>query len=618
MTDLPAIQTTVTGAVAERRAALEARHPTWVPRTTAQMLEVVTTEHPERPLVLGDERDHSYADIAGWSGRIAAGLMAIGVQPGDHVAVDMANGPEVVALKFAVARVGAVSVSINFLLRHEELAYVLAQSGARVLITMDRFRGLDYLDALDRIAPGWDGRDGDAGGEALPRLERVFVHGWESAADRGRTLDDLVALGADIDDDVVRARTAAADPFATSDLLYTSGTTGTAKGVMLQHDAVLRTGYSCAYTRAFADGRRMLYALPIYHVFGYVEGLVAALFVGGAVAPHAAFDAEQTLRDIARHRIDELICVPAMTTVVLAAARAGAHDLSSLRTMFSSGGAHAPHLWAEMYEVLGVEEIFTAYGQTETTASATCTQPGDPLERLIGTNGCLKPAGVAGDPELGGVLAVYKAIHPESGETLPVGEVGELVCRGPIITRGYHDKPDETAALFTADGWMRTGDLGRIDEQGYLVLTGRRKESYRCGGELVMPGEVERVLGDHPDVEAVHVVGIPHERMGEVGCAWVVAGARRPSPEELIEHCTQRLARFKVPAAVLFTEADALPMTVTGRVRKFVLVERAVEQLAALRADDRDLIATPAPRESGNPLEAPRPAVGDSAGVISS
>jgi fatty-acyl-CoA synthase len=584
MTDLPAGPTGVSDAVAGRRAALEARHPEWVPRTTAQLLDVVAAEHPDRPLVLGDERNHTYADIAAWSGRLAAGLVSIGVRPGDHVAVDMANGPEVVALKFAVARVGAVSVSINFLLRHEELAYVLGQSGARVLITMDHFRGLDYLDALERIASGWDTRDADAGGEALPRLERVFVHGTDGPPTRGRTLDDLVALGADIGDDDIRARTAAADPFATSDLLYTSGTTGTAKGVMLAHDAVLRTGYSCAYTRAFADGRRILYALPIYHVFGYIEGLIADLFVAGAVAPHAAFDADRTLRDIARHRIDELICVPAMTAVVLAAARTGDHDLTSLRTMFSSGGAHPPHLWAEMYETLQVEEIFTAYGQTETTASATCTRPGDPLERLIGTNGCLKPAGVAGDPELGGVLAVYKTIHPDTGETLPVGEVGELVCRGPIITRGYHDKPEETAALFTADGWMRTGDLGRIDEQGYLVLTGRRKESYRCGGELVMPGEVERILGDHPDVVAAHVVGIPHERMGEVGCAWVVPGPRRPTSEELIEHCTSRLARFKVPTVVLFTDADALPMTVTGRVQKFVLVERALGQLATAPA----------------------------------
>ncbi len=562
--------------VHERRVALEKRHPTWIPRTTAQLLDLTAAEFPDRPLVLTDDRVFTYSDVAAWSTRLAAGLMALGVRPGDHVAVDMANLPETVALKFAVARVGAVSVSINFLLRHEELSYVLRQSGARTLITMDAFRTLDYLDALDRIAPGWEQ---NAGGDSLPQLRDIFVLGVDGPPARGRPLSELVELGAGTSADEVAERTASADPHAVSDLLYTSGTTGQAKGATLRHDAVLRTAYASAYTRAFADGRRILYALPLYHVFGYIEGLVASLFVGGAICPHPTFVPDKILRDIATHRIDELICVPAMTSEVLKTARAGDYDLSSLRVMFSSGAAHPPGMFPEMQEVLGVDELFTAYGQTETTASTTCTQPGDPIERLAGTNGCLKPAGVAGDPELGGVLAVYKTVHTGTGETLPAGEVGELVVRGPIITQGYYDMPAETAALFTADGWMRTGDLGRIDEDGYLVLTGRTKESYRCGGELVLPGEIEQVLLDHPAVLAAHVVGIPHPRMGEVGCAWVVSAPERPSSEDLVAYCASRLARFKVPAAVLFAEAHELPVTATGRVQKFLLAQRAVELL---------------------------------------
>ncbi len=576
---------------AQRREALERRYPRWIPRTTAQLLDLLAAEHPQRPLVLGETKSYSYGDIADWSTRLAAGLMAIGVQPGDHVAVDMANLPEVVALKFAMARVGAVSVSINFRLRHEELGYVLRQSDSIVLITMDRFRDLDYLDAMDRIAPGWET---DAGGNALPRLRHVFVLGTDGDPARGRPLSEVVDLGRGIGDAEVRSRTAATDPDTVSDLLYTSGTTGTAKGVMLQHDAVLRTAYASAYTRAFGDGRRILFALPIYHVFGYVEGLIAALFAGGAICPHATFDAPKTLEDIARHRIDELICVPAMTSMVLDAARAGEHDLSSLRTMFSSGAAHTAGMWTDMFEVLGVDEIFTAYGQTETTASTMCTRPGDSLDRLVNTNGTTKPAGIAGVIELGGTLAVYKAVHSETGEDLPAGKVGELVVRGPSVTRGYYNKPAETAALFTTDGWMRTGDLGRIDEQGYLVLTGRKKESYRCGGELVLPGEVERVLSDHPGVAAAHVVGIPHERMGEVGCAWIVPGPQRPRHDELIAYCASRLARFKVPDVVLFAEEDQIPLTATGRVQKFVLAERAVALLAQATETAPDA-ARPAP-----------------------
>jgi len=574
--------TTRLAPFADRRAALEARHPRWIPRTTAQQLDAAAAEFPDRPLILTDDHAYSYAEVQDRSVRLAAGLIALGVRPGDRVAVDMANFPDVIALKFAVARVGAVSVSINFLLRHAELRYVLAQSGACTLITMDEFRGLDYLDALDRIAPGWEH---DAGGSALPELRDVFVRGTSGIPARGRPLADLIRLGETVSDEDVRRRTADGDPYAASDLLYTSGTTGQAKGVLLQHDAVLRTGYACAYTRAFQDGRRILFALPIYHVFGYVEATVAVLFAGGAVCPFPVFEPERMLAAIRRHRINELICVPAMTSVILDKAGSGHHDLSSLATMFSSGAQHQPGMWAQMLEVLGVDELFTAYGQTETTASVLCTRPDDPVERLMTTVGCPKPAGVAGEPALGGTLGVYRAVDPATGADLPPGEVGELLVRGPLVTTGYYNKPQETAAAFTDDGWLRTGDLGRLDADGYLTLTGRSKESYRCGGELVMPVEVEAVLEEHPGVRSAHVVGIPHHRMGEVGCAWVVpAEPASPDPAELISYCADRLARFKVPAVVLFTEPDALPVTVTGRVQKFRLVEQAVAVLGEVTA----------------------------------
>lgn len=577
MTHQPISQQSVSQqSISRRREALDARFPSWTPRTTAQFLDVAAAEFADRPLVLTDAHDYTYREIADWSRRLAAGLIALGVRPGDHVAVDMANLPEVVALKFAVARVGGVSVSINFLLRHEELRYVLRQSDATLLITMDRFKDLDYLDALDRIAPGWDTARGEkAGGPGLPALRAVFVHGTAGRAERGRPLAELIELGRAVTEEELEARTAAVDPDSTSDLLYTSGTTGEAKGAMLRHDAVLRIAYSSAYTRALDDGRRMLYALPIYHVFGYVEGLITALFVGGAICPHASFDADKTLRDIARHRIDELIAVPAMTSVILERAGSGDYDLSALRVMFSSGTAHAPGMWQAMIDTLGVRELFTAYGQTETTASALSVRAGDPLDRLIDTVGTVKLAGSAGDPELGGLLAEYKVVHSETGEDLAAGETGELVVRGPVVTRGYYNKPAETAESFTPDGWFRTGDLGQFDEHGYLRLTGRKKESYRCGGELVIPGEVEQVLAGYPGVLAAHVVGVPDRRMGEVGCAFVVAGENRPEPDALIAYCTGRLARFKVPARVTFIAAEDLPVTVTGRVRKFELVERA-------------------------------------------
>ncbi len=403
----------------------------------------------------------------------------------------------------------------------------------------------------------------------------------QGGGERGRTVEDLVAEGKNVSDAEILARTGEVDPNAVSDLLYTSGTTGMAKGAMLTHDAVLRTGYACAYTRAMDDGYRIGFAMPIYHVFGYVEATMSVPWVGGAICPKPSFDAVDMLASVSRHQLNELMAVPAMTAPMLDEARKNSYDLTSMTTMFSSGAAHRAGMFAEMREVFGVERLFTAYGQTETTASTTCVMPGDSVETLQGTLGCHKPAGLAGDPELGGVLARYKAVDP-AGNEVPPGEIGALIVRGPIITQGYFDKPAETAELIDPDGWLQTGDLGTFDEYGYLRLTGRKKESYRCGGELVLPSEVEEVLGAFPGVAAAHVVGLPHERMGEVGCAWIVPvdPDDLPDPAAMVAFCKERLARFKVPAAVLFTAAADIPLTVTGRVKKFELVERATRQLA--------------------------------------
>ena len=563
----------------QRREALEKRYSPWQARTTAQLFDVAAAEYPDRPFVLGGAQPISYAHMQQWSMRLAAGLLATGVRPGDHVAVDMANFPDLIAVNLAIARIGAVSVAINYQLRRDELAYVLEQSDASVLITMDEFRGLNYQECLDSIAPGWEE---NGGGENLPRLRHVFVRAVAAVTPaRGAPMSCLEQAGAAIPDAVILKATQAVDPAAVSHILYTSGTTGRPKGVMLVHDSVVRMAYSSAYTRAFQDGRRICYALPMYHVFGYIEAMVAALFVGGAVVPFAAFEPASMLEAVARHRVDELMCVPAMTSRLLDEVRSGGYDLSHLTTMFSSAGAHRPEMWQQIIDVFGVTELFTAYGQTETTASTACTLPRDPITRLQTTNGTVKLAGAAGDPSLGGALAVYKVISTGTGKELASGEIGELVARGPAISPGYYNKPLETAESRTADGWLHTGDLGRIDEDGYLTLTGRIKESYRFGGELVLPSEVEAVLNRHDSVQDAYVVGLPHDRMGEVGCAFVVpAEGADPHEAELVAHCAERLARFKVPAHILVIDASELPVTATGRVQKFRLVQRAVEALA--------------------------------------
>ncbi len=563
----------------QRRAALEARHPEWRAKTLSQALDSAAVAFSERPLVITESQTYSYRDMQNWSRTLAAGLIECGVHAGDHIAVVLANFPEFVAVKYAIARAGAVAVPVNFALRHQELSYILEQSDSTVLITMDRLRDRNYLEDLDALMPGWESA---GGGTRWPKLRRVFVHATEGKPRIGAaSLDELNAMGTPVSRAELARREATADPHSRSDVIYTSGTTGLPKGVMLTHDMILRAAYASAYTRAFEDGRRILFSLPMYHVFGFVECLIASTFVGGAIVPHVFFDARKMLDAARSHRATEMVCVPMMTLKLLEAARQHGFEGSGLLAMFNSGGASPPTIWRDIRELLGAREILTAYGMTETTASTTCTLPEGPDEFLLTTNGRLKFAGVVGDPKLGGVLAQYKTIDPVTGLDLPLGLPGELVARGPIVTTGYYKKDEETRAAFNADGWLHTGDVGVITSDGYLTLTGRLKETYRCGGEMVMPREIEELLNEHPLVSQALVVGIPDMKMGEVGCACIVpAGDLLPDPKELIELCASRLARFKVPRHVVFLTAEELPLTATGRAQKFKLAELAKERLS--------------------------------------
>lgn len=565
---------------AARRERLEARFPAWREQTIAQAFDRAVGEFSERPFVITDERTYSYREMRDWSRQLASGLIARGVKAGDHVAVVLANYPAFIAVKLAIARAGAVAVPINFLLRRQELTYVLEQSDTTLLVTMDRLRDRDYLADLDQIIPGWDS---GARGSELPKLRDVFV--LPTAGQLRAGAHDLNALNAaattDSDTALVQ-REKTGDPHFRSDVIYTSGTTGRPKGVMLTHDMILRVAYASAYWRAFEDGRRFVFALPMYHVFGYIECLIASIFVGGAVIPHLQFDPERLLETAERHRATELDCVPLMTMKLLEVAKARGFDNSHVIAVFNSGGVNPPTIWQEIQDVLGGREIATGYGMTETSATTTCTRPEDPLEAHLATNGRLKLAGIAGDSSLNGMLAIYKTIDPATGADLPFGVRGELVVRGPIVTKGYYKKPEETLAAFTPDGWLRTGDVGTISAEGDLVLLGRIKETYRCGGEMVMPREIEEVLNEHPLIAQALVVGVPDLKMGEVGCVCVVPkGADQPAPQELIALCAERLAKFKVPRHVLFVTAEDIPLTPTGRPQKFRLAELARQRLSA-------------------------------------
>ncbi|MFF0449911.1 class I adenylate-forming enzyme family protein [Streptomyces sp. NPDC004609] len=570
-------------SIEARRRELERRFPVWTPLTLDQRLDRCAEEFGARPFVLTDEHTLTYAETAEWSVRLADGLAALGVRRGDRVGLLMANYAEFVPLKFAIARAGAVAIPFNYLYRQDELAYVLRQSACKVLITMTGFSGLDYLGMLDSIAPGWE-----TGATAeLPALERVVVMdtGEQGGRDGVVSVSGLTALGEERAGAVARA----AEEFGRSrpedigDILYTSGTTGSPKGVGVTHDAVQRTGYASALTRAFEDGRRVLFSLPCYHMFGYVEGMLAAMMVGGAIIPQTAFDPARYFEGIERHRATEILCVPTMTVALLEHPDRTKRDLSSLVSMLSGAAPSPLWLWQRVKDELGAREVVTGYGMTECGGAMTMTLPEDDMRLAATTVGRVKLAGSAGLPGHGGDLCVYRTLHPVTGEELPEGAEGELTSTGPTHMLGFWDKPEETA-LALVDGWVRSGDLGRIREDGYLELTGRSKELYKSGGELVMPKEIEDLLTQHPGISQAYAIGVPDDRWGEAGCVWVIPEAGTSVTEdEVIALCKENLARFKVPKHVIFAEPGDLPTTPTGKVQKFRLVQQSARRLEERR-----------------------------------
>ena len=557
-----------------RRQALREAFPKWTPTTLHGRLDSSARLYGSRPLVVTDDVILTYRDVAFESQCLAAGLRKLGIERGDRVGLVMANHPEFATLKFAISRAGAIAVPFNFLYQQDELAYVLADSGCRVLVTMTGFDGLDYQAMLDGFAPGWDttGFADRTNGhnDRVPELRHVVVLDTDGRARPGvRSVADLAALGSQHQGDGYAGSASPDDP---ADMLYTSGTTGTPKGVISSHDAVLRTAYASALTRAFDDGRRILFSLPCYHMFGYVEGLLSVLYVGGAIIPLTKFSAERYFASIQRHRATDMLCVPTMAVAMVENPSRSSYDLSSL-TALLCGSAPAPGwLWPRIAEEFGVHEIVTGYGMTECGGAMTLTRPEDPLHLTTETAGRPKMAGAASVPASDELVA-YKTADPVTGADLPAGEEGELISRGPTVMKGFWNRPEQTADALRGE-WLHSGDLGVVRSDGYLLVTGRSKELYKSGGELVMPKEIEDLLARHDDISQVFAIGLLDDRWGEIGCAVVVlAPGATLTESDVMTLCREHLAKFKVPKRVVFVDADDLPKTPTGKVQKFKLAE---------------------------------------------
>lgn len=510
----------------------------------------------DRPAVADGEVRWSFADVEREMLAVARSLLAMGVEPGDRIGLWAPNSAAWIPVALGIQAVGAWLVPLNTRLKGEEAAYILGTTDARVLFAPRAFLGVDYVEALRDVDP--DLRALSAAVE-MPGPGEAGGPAWEG----------FLALGDAVDHDSVVARLDAVGADDVSDIIFTSGTTGRPKGVMLRHGtslegyASLNTGYQ------LAEGDRYLVPTPFFHCFGYKAGWMLALMSGALTVPVAVFDAEAVLGAIEREGITYLPGSPTMFSAILDHPRRAQHDLSSLRcSMVSAATVPAP-LVRRMRAELELERVFTGYGLTENHALVAFTLPDDPPEVVATCVGKLIPG-------------LEARIVGDDGRDVARGQQGEIWVRGGLRMSGYYGDPDATAATIV-DGWLHTGDIGVLDERDYLKITDRKKDMFIVGGFNVAPAEVERVLLGLDGVAQVAVVGAPDDHFGEVGVAFVIpAPGATVGADEVEAYAREHLANYKVPRRVIII--DAFPLNATGKVLKTELRRMLAASTAVPRA----------------------------------
>lgn len=494
------------------------------------------------------ERQWTYAQFYRDVRQVATGLHHRGVTTGERVGIWALNRWEWVLVQYATAQLGAILVNINPAYRQHELNYVLRQAGITTLISSEATPTANYPHMVERAQ------------QELGTLQRVITltdESWYEVYDT------------QADDPVLDTIEAALNPHDDINIQYTSGTTGFPKGATLSHRNILNNGFFVGETNRYTDQDRICIPVPYYHCFGMVMGNLAATTHGATmVIPGPAFDPEQTLATVEKYSCTSLYGVPTMFIAELALERLNDYDLSSLRTGIMAGSPCPDEVMRKVINTMHMDEVTICYGMTETSPVSMQTRPEDELELRVSTVG--RP----------GPHVEIKIIDPTTGETLPVHTEGELCTRGYLVMKGYWNQPEKTAEVLGEDGWLRTGDVARMDERGYVQVTGRMKDMVIRGGENIYPREIEEFLYTHPDILDAQVIGVPDERYGEELMAWI--RLRKGSPvltaEGLRAFCLGSLAKYKIPRYVHIV--DEFPTTVTGKVRKVEMRSVAVDLLA--------------------------------------
>ena len=522
---------------------------TYQSRTLPQVVADAAARYSERLAITDGEVSLTYAGLYEASQQASRAFVVAGLAPGDRIAIWAPNVYQWIIAAIGAQSVGGVLVPLNTRLKGAEAAYILNTSGARLLFTVGEFLGVSYPEQLR--------------GSNLPALEQTILLSGDAAGTRSWA--DFLAAGETVEPGEVEQRAAALTPDDTLDILFTSGTTGKPKGVVTCHGQNIRTFETWSATVGLRSDDNYLIINPFFHSFGYKAGWLAAIIRGAHMLPVKSFDLDEVLATIPRERISMIPGPPTIYQSLLAHPRRGDHDLSSLRLAVTGAAPVPVALVKQMREELGFEVVVTAYGLTETCGVVSICRADDSAERISHSSGRAMDG-------------VEMKCVDAAGETVADGEPGEIWCRGFNVMRGYLDNPQETARAITADGWLKTGDVGVMDADGYVRITDRIKDMFIVGGFNCYPAEIENALCSLQGVARAAVIGVPDERLGEVALAYIVPAPGAALDEAaVIDWCRANMANFKVPRSVRFLEE--LPLNAGGKVLKNELRQRAAGEV---------------------------------------
>ena len=533
-------------------------------------------QFPDREAVvcMPQKRRLTYLQLQNHVDELARGLIGMGLSPGERIGIWSTNNIEWLLLQMATARIGAVLVNINPACRPRELAYALQRAEVQCLFLIPSFRSSDYVEILTELVPELGNAEPvSLRPERLPDLRRIVLYDPAEPMETQRPAPgftlwaEVLAAGETVVLSELEAVTESLDMDDAINIQFTSGTTGFPKAVVLSHHNILNNAWFCARAMYFTETDRLAVPVPFYHCFGMVLANLLCLSVGACIViPSEHFDAGQLLEAIATERCTAVHGVPTMFIAALDYSDFDAFDLTSLRTGIMAGAPCPPELLQRVIAEMHCPDILIGYGETEASPLTHLTTRDDSEERRINTVGRNLPH------------QEVKVVNVETGRTVPTGEIGEICFRGYHIMKGYYGDSEATAGAMDETGWLRSGDLGTMDGEGYVRITGRRKEMIIRGGENIYPREIEDLLFTHPKVAEAAVFGIPDSFFGEEVAAWIqLQPGQNMTADELREFCNEKIAHFKIPKQIRFT--DEFPMTVTGKVQKFRMRELTMEAL---------------------------------------